>query len=308
MASKFIVFGPAGQIGSVAALTAHKLGAEVVLAMRDTTKSIPNFDGAANIERVQADLTDPASVRTAVEKTGAKNAFIYVVFGGEFGMRSAVEALKAGGVEFVIFVSSFYTFGDDPHAAAESNDAITKVHAMVEVSLHEVFGPGSYVALRPGYFASNLGRYAPLIKSGNARLETPDAKWDYITTDDIGAVAGNLGAKGPAAIKSEVDEGRSHIVLLGPQLVPLRDAAQLAARAAGLPEPAVEGFESDEAALKYVVETYHMPEPVALSLLKPQDVYTEERLKTGAENVRKFAGRPAATLEDWLTANKQKFV
>ncbi|TLD09812.1 hypothetical protein PspLS_11609 [Pyricularia sp. CBS 133598] len=307
MATKFIVFGPTGNIGSVAAETAHKLGAEVSLAMRDTSKPILGLNAAGNLQRVQADLTDSASVRAAVDKTGAKHAFIYLAHGGEPGMRSTVEALKAGGVEFVVFVSSFYSFGDDPHAAAESDDAITKIHSLVEVSLHEVFGPGAYVALRPGYFANNLGRYAALFKSASARLENPDFKWDYITTDDIGAVAGNVGVKGPAAIKSELDEGRSHIVLLGPQFIPLRNAAQLTARTAGLSEVAVEGFESDEAALKYMTEVDHIPEAIALSLLNPKDVYTEERLKTGAENVQKFAGRPATTLEDWLVANKQIF-
>ncbi|KAI6375099.1 hypothetical protein MCOR25_002993 [Pyricularia grisea] len=307
MATKFIVFGPTGKIGSAAAQTAHKLGAEVFLAMRDTTKPIPGLDAAGNLERVQADLTDPASVRGAVEKTGAKHAFIYLAHGGEPGMRSTVEALKAGGVEFVVFISSFYTFGDDPHAAAESDDAITKYHGMVEVSLHEVFGPRNYIALRPGYFASNLERYAALIKSGKATLDNPEWKWDYIVPDDIGAVAGNLGAKGPAAIKSEVDEGRSHIVLLGAQFISLREAAQLAAQTAGLPELAVEGFENDQEALKYLVETYHLPAPIALSLLTPQDVYTEEGLRTGAENVQKFSGRPPTTLRDWLEVNKQIF-
>ncbi|EHA56479.1 hypothetical protein MGG_16099 [Pyricularia oryzae 70-15] len=308
MATKFIVFGPTGKIGSVAAETAHKLGAQVILAMRDTSKPIPGLDAAGDLERVQADLTDAASVRAALDKTGAKHAFIYLTHGGEPGMRSTVEALKAGGVEFVVFVSSFYSYGDDPHAAAESDDALTKVHSEVELSLHEVFGAGAYVALRPGYFASNLGRWAPLLKSGSARIENPDAKWDYISTDDIGAVAGSVGVKGPAAIKSEVDEGRSHIVLLGPQFVSLRDAARLVARATGLPEAKVEGFESDEEALKYMSQVYHIPEGVGRSLLKPKDVYTEERLRTGAENVQKFAGRPATTLEDWLAAHKELFM
>ena len=38
---KVIVFGPTGNIGSVAAVTAQEKGAKVYLAMRDPKKTIP---------------------------------------------------------------------------------------------------------------------------------------------------------------------------------------------------------------------------------------------------------------------------
>ena len=45
-----IVFGPTGQVGSVAALTASTLGTTVWLAMRNTSKPIPSLSQLAEKE------------------------------------------------------------------------------------------------------------------------------------------------------------------------------------------------------------------------------------------------------------------
>jgi NAD(P)-dependent dehydrogenase (short-subunit alcohol dehydrogenase family) len=105
-----IIFGPTGQTACFAARTAHSHGAKIVLAMRDPSKPISGLptteEQRGNYTRVQADLTDPASVATAVKSSGATRAFIYFVFGTKDYMRASIEALRDNGVDFVVFLSS----------------------------------------------------------------------------------------------------------------------------------------------------------------------------------------------------------
>ena len=107
-----IVFGPTGQIGSAAAKTALEQGAKVWLAMRDTSKVVPGLENdqeaATTIDRVQADLQKPETVKHAVEASGAKRAFIYLAHGSSDSMRATIEALKSGGVEFVGVCEQLY--------------------------------------------------------------------------------------------------------------------------------------------------------------------------------------------------------
>jgi hypothetical protein len=86
----------------------------VTLAVRDTKKPIPGLsleqEKAGGYKRVQADLTQPGTITEAVAQSDAKHAFIYLIFsppGAPDPNRPALEALKAAGVEFVVFLSSF---------------------------------------------------------------------------------------------------------------------------------------------------------------------------------------------------------
>lgn len=143
-----IVFGPTGNVGAWVARTAREHGAQVILAMRDTKKPIRKLDESqGGYERVQADLTQPDSVTKAVKATGAKRAFIYLVHGTQDHMKASIEALKAGGIEFVVFLSSFTVQGD--LKAIKAQDMISFMHASVELVLETVFGKENFVALRP---------------------------------------------------------------------------------------------------------------------------------------------------------------
>lgn len=100
-----IIFGPTGHVGSAAARTAQQLGAEVVLALRDTRKPVPGLtleqEKAGGFKRVQADLTKPETVNAAVQMTGAKRAFIYLAYDTTDHMTHTIEALKISGIELL---------------------------------------------------------------------------------------------------------------------------------------------------------------------------------------------------------------
>jgi NAD(P)-dependent dehydrogenase (short-subunit alcohol dehydrogenase family) len=130
--NKTIVFGPTGYVGSATAHTAHDRGAEVVLAMRDPSKPIRGLlspELPAGFKKIQADLADPSSVHTVVTTTGAKHAFIYLVFGSPDSMRSTIEALKSGGIDFVVFLSSAWI-------TASTADELKRIHQVILYPSH----------------------------------------------------------------------------------------------------------------------------------------------------------------------------
>ncbi|KAJ5899381.1 NAD(P)-binding protein [Penicillium taxi] len=184
-----MIFGPSGQVGSYAALQAHASGAKVSLAMRDPSKSIPTLDDIP-AERVHADLTDPATILSAVKQTGATRAFIYVMFGSPDNMRASIEALKEAGIEFVVLLSSFTIEGE---ASDVSSDKIIPfVHAQVEIGLQEVFGKEAFVTVRGAFFSSNSLWYKQGILSGEVLHANPGAEWDFIAPEDVGRVCGAI--------------------------------------------------------------------------------------------------------------------
>ena len=306
---KVIVFGPTGAVGSSAARTAEELGAKVVLAMRDTKKSIPGLNAEkekqGHFERVYADLTKPDTVRDAVKITRAKHAFIYCAHGTPDHMESAIEALKAAGIDLVVFLSSFTVRGD--LKAIQPSEIIPYVHAQVEINLREIFGTDGFVAVRPGSFASNTIQFKAGLEKGEVKIHGPDAKVDCIVPEDIGRVCGRVLAKGP-------QDDQKAIYLYGPELLSQTESVKVLAKVLGK-DPKIEIADEQEA-YKMFVEERGVPVPVAKYMIRQagktvteqSQVFgypiTEEQLS----NVQKYSGRKGTTFEEWVEQNKQMFV
>ncbi|KAJ6127808.1 hypothetical protein N7471_009025 [Penicillium samsonianum] len=308
-----IIFGPTGHVGSAAARTAQQLGAKVVLAMRDPQKPIKGLsydqEKEGGFERVQADLTKPETIGHAVRTTGAKHAFIYLAFGTTDHMRSTIEALKAGGIEFVVFLSSISVEGDIREIPPA--DFISYAHAQIEVNLDEVFGTDGYIAIRPAYFNTNAGGWAGMIREGEVKIAYPDAKLDWISPEDIGKAAGTLLVQGIQATKGA--EQRNSIPLCGPKLVSQRDAVGIFGRAVGKDVKVTELDEKD--GVKNMLEN-GVPEFVAGPLMtmlrawyrdeEGLGPFEGEAYEKAAANLRKYAGT-VTSLEEWAEANKGIF-
>ncbi|KAJ5594965.1 uncharacterized protein N7459_001173 [Penicillium hispanicum] len=297
-----IIFGATGAVGSSAALKAHQEGAKVSLAMRDPSKPIPILSGIS-AERVQADLTNPETIRAAVQQTGAKFAFIYAAFGTSDHMRSSIEALKEAGIEFVVFLSS-YAIDSSPHRgdarAVPPSDFIPWVHAQIELVLEDVFGKDAFVAVRPAYFASNLHMMKNDIVKEDAvvRHANPEAEFDWISPYDIGQVAG--------AVLAHSTNG--HIVgLVGPERMSVRDALGHVGRVLGkeikvttIPkEEAVDGFKQ-----------HGIPPPVAEWLVNdvtetPGAFFRAPTYQEAAGNIQKYTQKDPVRFEQWIAENKQ---
>lgn len=307
--NKVIVFGPTGNIASVAAKTAQEEGAKVYLAMRDPTKSIQGLSAdeekAGGFERVKADMTQPDTVTAAIKETGAKSAFFYVAHGMPDHMKSTLQALKNAGVEFVVFLSSF-TIADRPLQDIEASDIIPYIHAQVEINLEEVYGPDAYVAVRPGAFATNTLFWKSGIAAGEVKVHAPDGLFDYITPNDMGVVSGKILAKGK-------QDGEKIVYLFGPEMVSQRQAALTIGKALGK-EIKVTALDQ-EGSIQMYMTGGRMP-PVVAKYLTERLGDLEKGLdsravhpayKKGVENIPEYAGRPSTTFEEWAKNNTQLF-
>ena len=305
---KVIIFGPTGAVGSAAARTAGSLGAEVVLAMRDTNKPIPGLgaseESQGNFSRVQADLTNPASVHDAVHKTNAKAAFLYCAHGSPDHMKETIQVLKSSGCEFVVLLSSFTVQGDPE--AVEPSEIIPYVHAQVEINLRAVFGEKDAVALRAGAFASNTRQYKGGLSQGDVRIHRPDAHVDCIVPEDIGRVGGTILAKGPQ------DEQRN-IYVYGPKLISQEESVRILTKALG--KECHIGPANDEEAYKMYVEERKVPPPLANYMIRVAERASADKNRLWGIpidpedllNVEKYTGRKATTFEEWAEQNKDIF-
>ncbi|CAG8397754.1 unnamed protein product [Penicillium salamii] len=300
-----IVFGPTGSVASVAALTAQEHGAEVYLAMRDTQKQIPGLspenEQKGGFKRLQADLTSPESVAAAVKSSGAKRAFTYLAFGTPDHMRGTFAAMKSAGIEFVVFLSS-YTIAGEPKDVSPA-DLIPYVHAQVEISLDEIYGPGNYVALRPGGFATNLLRFKKGIQAGEVKIWAPGFKFDCITPGDMGRVGGTILVHGPK-------NGQRKVYLHGPNLIAQGDAIVAIGKVIG-----------KDITLATIGEKEALDEYIAGGISKPLAEYMVQKSAStsneltdwdcydiGVENVELYTGKPSTKFEDWVEENKELFL
>jgi uncharacterized protein YbjT (DUF2867 family) len=288
-----LVFGPTGGIGRVAALEAHKRGAHVWLAMRDTSKAIPGIEeGKEGFTRIQADLTKPETLDDAVKKSGATSAFVYTVFETDDRMKASFEALKSAGITYVIIISSYTVLGS---AKNEFKDFIPRVHAQTEVALEE--SGIRFTALRPAYFDTNLLWVKNEFQKGEVEILCPDVEFDYINPDNIGTVAGALLVKG---------EATQPIPLCGPKLYTQKEAHELTAKILGI-KLNVKGIGEE----RWYETHAFFPKIVADSIVNglktgnmpyPKDLYEE-----AVNNIRKYGGIEPTKLEDWVESHKADF-
>jgi uncharacterized protein YbjT (DUF2867 family) len=289
-----LVFGPTGGIGRVAALEAHKRGAHVWLAMRDTSKSIPGTEeDAKGFTRVSADLTKPETLEDAVKKSGASSAFVYTMFESSDSMKASFEALKSAGITYIVIISSYSVQGS---ATNDFEDAIPRVHAQAEVALEK--SGISFTAVRPAYFNTNLLWAKNEFQKGELEILGPDVEFDFIAPENIGTVAGALLVKG---------EATKPIYLCGPKLYSLKDAHELAAKILGIKLNVKEIGEERW----YETHTF-FPKPVAdsivNSLTKNAMSYPKELYEEAVNNIRTYGGIEPTTLEDWVESHKAEFL
>jgi len=303
-----IVFGPTGKIASVAARTAREHGAKVILAMRDTQKSIPGLsseeEAAGGYERMQADLSQPETVSAVIKKTGAKHAFFYLIFSAKDRMKATIQAMKDAGLELPIFLSS-YTITKDVQDV-EAEDLIPYAHAQVELSLQEIFTKDHYIAIRPGNFATNTLRFAPGVKEGEVPMPYPEAKGDMITPTDMGRVSGNVLVKGK-------QYGEYYVYLFGPDMV--SGTAAMETIGGVLNKSIKINPLYGDAATEHMTLTMGMGETFAAYFNKVYEnmsrgddrVTGKPWFAEGRANVEKYSGYKAQTYREWVEENKEAF-
>jgi len=148
---KILVTGGTGNVGSEVVKNLQERGAEVrALVRKPEAVSFP-----AGIEVVPGDLTDPESVRAAMN--GADKLFLLnAVVADELTQAlTAYGIAKRAGIKHVTYLSVYEVdrFADVPHFASKLG---------VENALHQFGVP--YTILRPAYFFQNDLAIKPLIE------------------------------------------------------------------------------------------------------------------------------------------------
>ncbi|KAK1918294.1 hypothetical protein P3342_001211 [Pyrenophora teres f. teres] len=304
-----LIFGPAGQVGSIAARTAGELGATVWLAMRDTSKSIPSLtteaEAAGDYHRIYADLEKPETVTEAVKTSGAKRVFLYLVHHASDHLHGTITAMKAAGVDFVVFLSSFTILVNQPLREIPPSDILPFIHAQVEANLDDIFGPDHYVAVRPGCFITNLLSEKAGIVANHVELYGGEFEQDNIVPSDIGRVVGNILVSGPK-------NGQKKVYLYGPEILSLHDSIARIGKALQK-DLKITDLGPREMYQKYL--SFGMPPSFADYMIKTlstkgPDKGNGERFpnyKEGVSNVSLYAGHPATRLEAWVEQNKAIF-
>lgn len=294
-----IVFGPTGSVGSVVALEASKRGAKVWLAMRDPNKDIPGLSkdqhSSNTFERIKADLADPESVKEAVQKSGAKAAYIYQVQAPK-GMKPTVEALKEGGIEYVVFLSSFTLRPGDDLRKIQQADIIPWVHAQVEIALEDVGLEATL--LRPGSFAYNTfwQNLDTTEEPWTATLPESERRMDGIVPLDMGRVGG-------AVLVERPSNDLKHIIYLyGPQLQTAREQLADMKRITGkkvdikvVGTDEYRRFLSDKGFPKVVLD--YFIKNIARGV---DDWAGKGHVEEGMRNIKKYSGYESTNFEEYV--------
>ena len=299
--STVMIFGPTGAVGRAAALEAHKRGAKVYLAMRDPSKPIPGITSTSEREdkyhRIQADLSDPESVKSAIQHSGAKAAYVYLIH-SPGGTKPALSAMVEAGIEYIVVLSSFTIKKGIDVTSVQPEDLIPYTHAQGELALEEL--GVAHTALRPGNFASN-----PWNMSMDTRekgdiyvFDKGQRVVDNIVPADIGRVAGSVLVDRPSRETKEI------IYLYGPKLSNERESAEMIRKFwKGGEELKIVGQDAEGVAERMLKKG--MPPPIVKYFVKvlgespDRGLYEQNFAEEGAANVRKYSGCEPTGFEEF---------
>jgi uncharacterized protein YbjT (DUF2867 family) len=271
-----VVMGATGNVGRPLVAALAETGEDVAAVSRRPAE-VP-----AGARRYAADLTDPASLKPALEGADA----VFLLLAGEALVPGEhhdgiLEAVKASGVPRVVLLSS-QGAGTRPGLSA---------HAPMR-ALESAARPGlGWTILRPGGFDSNAFMWADTVRSRRAIIAPfGDVGLPLIDPADIAAVAA-------VVLRGGGHAGRVY-ELTGPALISPRE--QAAAIADALAEP-VQFIGQSRAEARAQLLRF-MPGPVAdgtLTILG-EPTAAEQKVSPDVENI---LGRPPSTFADWAARN-----
>ncbi|RDU98996.1 NmrA family NAD(P)-binding protein [Trinickia dinghuensis] len=187
----FVIFGASGKAGGVTAAILRKAGQSVRAVVRNTRQAEPL--AAIGCETVTADLTDPGSVRAAIEGAHTVQVLCPVPTGvpdPESAMRKmidvAADALCAAPPAHVLAISDY-------GAQLEAGTGITLLFHYLETRLAPL--AGRLTLLRSAEHMQNWARVIPVALQNGAfpSLHQPLSKvFPTVSAHDVGSIAAEL--------------------------------------------------------------------------------------------------------------------
>lgn len=268
-----LVTGATGNVGREVVDQLLAAGADVRAMTRDPARA--DLPAAADV--VRGDPADDASMVAALTDV---DAALLMLPGGA---AAAAAALRRVLPRRVVLLSSL---------TAQTRPGLAHAEAfrVVERTVRGA-APGAAV-LRPGQFASNALRWAPMVAAGSVRTAFGDVSLPVIDPADIAAVA-------VAALTDDAHRGQEY-PLSGPERLSARQQVAQLAQVLGRPVELVDQSEAEaRAALSmpqdyadYVIEIQARPLPDELEIFS---------------TVADVTGRPARTFADWASRHRSEF-
>lgn len=278
MASRLLVTGATGMIGSLLTDALVARGAELSVMLRPGRAS----DGIADqpgVSAIEGDFDDPASLQRALE--GVERAFLLTnsTERAEAQQLAFVQAAQDQGVAHVVKLSQLA-------ARAGSPVRFLRYHAAVEAALASS-GVG-WTFVRPNLILQAYLPFAPLIAQGALQAPIGDAPISVVDARDIAAVAA-------AALTEDGHRGETYTVT-GPAAVSHAEIATAIGGAIGR-QVEFEGVPAD--AFLAAVTGAGMPQWQAEGLLEDYAHYDRGEAAAVSPDVERVTGSRARSVEDF---------
>ncbi|MEV0229108.1 NAD(P)H-binding protein [Nonomuraea sp. NPDC050786] len=275
-----VVTGATGNVGRTLVRSLAEAGEEVTAVSRRITGA----DVPEGVRAVSADLSDPGSLRPALEGADA----VFLLTGGDLFATEPKEIVAAvSGPDRVVLLSS--------QGVVTRPESPSHGRFGAEVERAVMNSGARWTILRPGGFASNAFAWAESVRARRT-IAAPfgDVGLPIIDPDDIAAVAA-------AVLRRPGHDGQIYD-LTGPELVTPRQSAAAIGEAIGEEVTFVEQSREEARARMLAF----MPEPVAETTLailgEPTPV--EQRISPDVERLLGRAPHPFAT---WARRNAAAF-
>jgi uncharacterized protein YbjT (DUF2867 family) len=280
-----LITGASGSVGREVVREMMKAGSEFCAMFRSKEEAAKAPQG---VKTVIADFADAGSLQRALE--GVESVFLVcspvqqlVELEGNM-----IDACKKAGVKKIVLNSAL--------GAGDCGKSFPSWHRKVEDKL-EASG-AEFVFLRPNGFMQNILAFlAPSIKAQGAFYDAMgNAKTSYVDVRDVGAVAARtLTAAGHSGKIYELN---------GPEALTQDEIAKRISEKSGR---AVSHVNIPREAHQKAMLDLGMPEWQVKALIELQDYYVSGRAATVDGVVEKLLGRPARTMDAFLTENASEF-
>ncbi|TCO58369.1 SDR family oxidoreductase [Actinocrispum wychmicini] len=275
-----LVTGATGNVGRNVVDLLLAEGVPVRAASR-TPSGLP-----AGVDVRTADLTDPGSFVDVFD--GVDKVFL---FPNPAGVQGVVAAAKTAGVQHIVLLSSIAT------AEPNTDNMIAQAHLAVESAVRNSGIAWTFV--RPGFFATNTFRMAPVLKKdGGIRIPYAQAEFSPIHEHDIAAVAA-------VALLNEGHEAAAY-PLTGPESITQAKMVELIGQAVGR-QLWVEDVSGDEAEVE---SAKSFPPGTPPEIIKTMLGFTKAQQGRSArveDTTERLLGRPARTYAEWAVDHKAAF-
>ncbi|CAO5162466.1 Nucleotide-diphosphate-sugar epimerase [Frankia sp. AiPs1] len=270
-----VVTGATGNVGRQLVTALADAGEQVTALAR----RLPGTDLPRGVFYREADLTDPETLRPALDGAGA----LFLLVAGD-SPHSLLDVAKAGGVRRVVLLSS---------QGAGTRPEVYRHPRMFEDAVGQ--SGLDWTVLRPGGFHSNAFAWAPTVRAQRT-VAAPfgDVGLPTIDPADIAEVAA-------AALRDPRHTGRLY-ELTGPALTTPRERAQTIADVLGEPVRFVEQSRQEARAQMLQVMPPAVVEGTLTILGEPTPA--EQQV---SHDVEQILGRAPRTFADWARRNIAAF-